>query len=318
MLAWALRFETHTDDPLKFFRVKVFVQTIRTKEIVMLDQFQLTMKRSVAMLIITLLTLFLFAGVALAQTDTGQITGKVVDPNGAAIPNATITVKSVATGSERTVQANGDGEYTITNLKPGLYDVTATGGSFQATTQRVEVTTGSKISSDIQLGVAAVGATVNVVAGAGVEVNTQTQELSDVVSTKQLSELPTLTRNPYSLVQLSGNAVNDSEVSNRGTGFAINGQRSASTNILLDGGENVDAFTATVGENVPLDSVQEFRVITSNFSAEYGRASGGIVNVTTKSGSNEFHGTLFEFNRVSRLASNTFDNNARGIARPHF
>src|SRR4030095_13041175 len=111
---------------------------------------------------------------------------------------------------------------------------------------------------------------------------------SDIVSQKQIVELPTLTRNPYALVAISGN-VSDGDPVNmamRGTGFAINGQRSASTNILLDGGENVDAFVAGVGQSVPLDSVQEFRVITSNFSAEYGRASGGIVNVATKAGSN--------------------------------
>jgi hypothetical protein len=104
----------------------------------------------------------------------------------------------------------------------------------------------------------------------------------------------------------------------RGTGFAINGQRSASTNILLDGGENVDLFRAIVGQSVPLDGVQEFRVITSNFSAEYGRASGGIVNVATKAGSNLFHGSLYEFNRISALASNSFDNNANAIRKGVF
>src|SRR6202008_1796734 len=104
----------------------------------------------------------------------------------------------------------------------------------------------------------------------------------------------------------------------RGTGFAINGQRSSSTNILLDGGENVDLYTATVGQSVPLDAVQEFRVITSNFSAEYGRASGGIVNVATKAGSNSFHGSAYEYNRVSKLASNTADNNPNGTEKSRF
>jgi hypothetical protein len=130
--------------------------------------------------------------------------------------------------------------------------------------------------------------------------------------------LPTLTRNPYALVQLSGNASDDLQGSGRGTGFSLNGQRSASTNVLLDGGENVDNYTATVGQSVPLDSVQEFRVITSNFSAEYGRASGGVVNVTTRPGTNDFHGTLYEFNRVSRFASNDFESNAQGQPRSNF
>ena len=94
----------------------------------------------------------------------------------------------------------------------------------------------------------------------------------------------------------------------RGAGYAINGMRSASTNILLDGSENVDTFTASVGQTVPLDSVQEFSVLTNNFTAEYGRASGGVVNLVTKSGTNAFHGSAYEYNRVSALSSNTFQN----------
>src|SRR5262249_9140658 len=136
-------------------------------------------------------------------------------------------------------------------------------------------------------------------------------------STTQLRELPTITRNPYSLVQISGN-VNRDSASDRGTGYSINGQRSASTNILLDGGENVDNFTATVGMSIPLDAVGEFRVMTSNFPPEYGRASGGIVNVSTRPGTNQFHGTVYEFNRTSALASASFDDNANGLPKAHF
>ncbi len=98
-------------------------------------------------------------------------------------------------------------------------------------------------------------------------------------------DLPTLTRNPYDLVATSGNVTEDNN-SGRGAGYAINGQRSADTDILLDGGENVNLFTATVGQSIPLDSVQEFSVLTNNFTAEYGRAGGGVVNVATKSGTN--------------------------------
>ena len=269
--------------------------------------------------ITTFFTMLILASPIYAQTETGQIIGKVFDPNGALVNGASVLVKSVATGAERTATTTNDGTYVVTNLQPGLYDVTVNTSGFAASTQRVQVTVGSRTTVDTTLSVSAVGGeTVTVVASSGVEVNTQTQELADVVSGTQLRELPTITRNPYALVQLSGNAVNDSEVSNRGTGFSINGQRSASTNVLLDGGENVDTFSATVGQAVPLDSVMEFRVISSNFTAEYGRASGGIVNVTTRSGGNDFHGTLYEFNRTSRLASNTFENNARGIRKPIF
>ena len=179
---------------------------------------------------------------AAAQTETGQISGKVVDPAGAAVAGASVTAKSVESGTERTVTTDSEGSYTITNLQPGIYDVTATGTGFQPGTQRAQVTTGGRVSLDVPLGITTVGGEITVVAGeGGVEVNTQTQELADVVSSTQHRELPTITRNPYALVAISGN-VSPGDPSGRGTGFAINGQRAASTSILLDGGENVDNF----------------------------------------------------------------------------
>ena len=148
---------------------------------------------------------------------------------------------------------------------------------------RVKVTVGAKLSVDTQLALTEIAAgTINVTAGEGVEINTQNQEVSDVVSGTQIRQLPTLTRNPYDLVVTSGNVSTSESQSVRGVGFSINGQRAASTNILLDGGENVDLFTSNVGTSVPLDSVQEFRVLTTNYTAEYGRATGGIVNVASR------------------------------------
>ncbi|HVF48495.1 MAG TPA: TonB-dependent receptor [Pyrinomonadaceae bacterium] len=282
---------------------------------------------------------FIFASVALllssfgagvlAQTETGQITGKVVDPNGAVVAGATAVAKSVETGAERTATTNEEGVYTFTNLQPGLYDVAITATNFGKATQRVQVTVGGRASLETALSVSeAISETIDVVASSGVEVNTQTQELSNVVSGTQIRELPTITRNPYNLVQLSGNANTDDPSTSqndtggtatfRGAGASINGQRAASTNILLDGSDNNNSYTATVGQSIPLDSVQEFRVITSNFSAEYGRASGGVVNVATRAGSNDFNGTAYAFNRISKLASNGFANNALGLAKGVF
>jgi outer membrane receptor protein involved in Fe transport len=119
------------------------------------------------------------------------------------------------------------------------------------------------------------------------------------------------------LVATSGN-VSDAGAGGRGVGFAINGQRESGTNVLLDGAANNNEFTAGVGQSVPLDSIQEFSILTGNFTAEFGRASGGVVNVVTKSGTNEFHGTAYEFNRVSDLSSNGFNNNAYGIPKSVF
>jgi outer membrane receptor protein involved in Fe transport len=275
----------------------------------------------------TLVAVTLFSVAALAQTETGQIIGKISDPNGASVPNANVTVKSVDTNRTVTATSNDEGIYTVTNLQPGLYEVTVNAPGFAATPQRVQVTVGSRTSLDTTLTVGGVGGeTVNVTSAGGVEVNTQNQELSDVVTGTQIRELPTLTRDPYALVGLSGNVSSDDPgtpvpgvgVSGRGAGYNINGLRSASTNVLLDGADNNNAFLASVGERIPLDAVGEFRVITSNFSAEYGRASGGIINVVTRSGSNEFHGSLYEFNRISKLVSNGFNANANNQRRGVF
>ena len=266
-------------------------------------------------------------GSALAQTETGQIAGKVTDPNGAVVTGATVNVKSAQTGREVTVTSDNQGLYTVTSLQPGLYDVTTQSSNFKPSTQRVQITVGSRVSLETQLSLTEVsGGTINVVASEGVEVNTQSHELSNVVSGTQIRQLPTLTRNPYDLVGLSSNVGSDDPgpavpgvgATGRGAGYTINGQRAASTNVLLDGVDNTNLYYASVGQNIPLDAVGEFRVITSNFSAEYGRASGGVINVSTRGGSNSFHGSGFEFNRISRLAANGFYNNANDITRGVF
>jgi len=273
------------------------------------------------------IALAISAGSARAQSATGQIVGKVTDPNGAVVAGAMISAKSVDTGRETTATSDNQGTYTITALQPGLYDVTIQGGNFKPSNQRVQVTIGSKVSVDTQLALTeVVGASVSVIASEGVEVNTQTAEVSNIVTGTQIRELPTLTRNPYDLIGLANNVSNDDPgpavpgvgVSGRGAGFNINGLRAASTNVLLDGVDNNNVYYAALGQNIPLDAVGEFRVITSNFSAEYGRASGGIVNVLTRGGSNSFHGSAFAFNRISRLASNGFNNNANAVPKGVF
>lgn len=260
------------------------------------------------------------AGPALAQTETGQIVGAVADPSGAGIASATVTARSTGTGAERTASTNSEGNFVITNLLPGVYDVTVQATGFAAVTQAVQISVGSRVSTSFRLEVSGSAEQVDVVAGeSGVQVNTVNQELSTVVTERQIKELPTITRNPYDLVQLGATVVNvDPEgqdpgttSSDRGAGFNINGQRSASTNVQLDGADNNDTYSSDISTAVPLDSVQEFSVLTNNFSAEFGRASGGIVNVATKSGTNEFHGTGYEFNRLSALASASANLNAQ-------
>ena len=259
---------------------------------------------------------FVAAGLICAQTETGQITGTVTDPSGAIVANANISIKNVASGTERTTVSNGSGIYLVANLEPGEYQVIVTAQGFSTTEARVTVTVGTKSEVNAAL---KVGQTSNVieVSESAVQVNAETQTIQQTLSTQQVLQLPTLTRNPYALVATSGN-VSEDDPAARGVGVAINGLRSEGTNVLLDGVANNNEFNASVGQMTPLDSVQEVGIITNNFTAEYGRADSGIVNVTTKTGTNAFHGTAYEFLRVSDLASNTFENNATDVAKPHY
>ncbi len=267
-------------------------------------------------ILLLVLSVLLIANLAMAQTEVGQVTGTVLDPSGARVPKATVSLRSVATGLVRKVESNEAGLYLIPGVMPGNYELTAEAPGFSKYSQAVVVAVGARVGVDIRMEVGRAETVVQVTEAAG-QVNVETQTLATVVGSRSIEELPTLTRNPYDLVATAGNVTEDGAYG-RGAGYTINGLRSASTGILLDGAANNDEFSASVGMSVPLDSVQEFSVLTNNFTAEFGRAAGGVVNVATKSGTNEYHGTLYEFNRVSRLASNTPDNNANEIARPVF
>ena len=260
----------------------------------------------------TIATVCIFwAAVATAQVHTGSIAGVVRDKAGAVVPNATVTAKNSETGAERTVQSNAEGSYNILALPPGSYDVTVTSGNFAPFTQKAAVTVGGTATVDATLGVSGGATSVEVTAeAAAVEVNTQTQEQSQIITPEQVAELPSLTRNPYDFIALAGNVSGGDRSSqsgnpqtsgggqnntDRGVGFFINGQRSSGTEILMDGVENTNLFDTSIALEIPQDAIQEFRVVTNNFDAQYGRASGGVVNVSTKSGTNNLHGSAWEY-----------------------
>ena len=272
---------------------------------------------------------------AFGQADTGAISGTVRDASGGVVPDASVTAKNLATSAERTAQTDSTGGYTVPGLAPGTYEVSISKSSFATSTLRAEVSVGSHVTLDAQIAVTGVSTTVEVVAAAGAEINTQSQEVSQLVTPAQIEQLPSLTRNPYDFVALAGNisggdrsmSTNNPQLGTgggqntaayRGVGFSINGQRATGTEVLLDGEENLNVFDDTIALLLPQESVQEFRVITNNFDAEYGRASGGIVNVVTKAGTNAFHGDAWEFNRLSAYTTNTFDNNANGIPKGQY
>src|SRR5258708_7013281 len=257
----------------------------------------------------TLLAILAFGSAAQAQ-EAGQILGTVTDPTGAGVPNATIAVKNVGTNAVRTVTSSSTGAFVVTGLQPAQYEVTVTGAGFHPFSSRVEVTVAAKVTLDPKLSVTQENTTVEVTAEGGAQANTQTQELSQIVNATQVSQMPSLTRNAYDFVALAGNVSagdstnsgdsrnasggNSQNATTRGVGFNINGQRSSGTEILLDGVENISLFADNVGVYIPQDATQEFRVQTSNYEPQYGRASGGIVNVATKSGTNQFHGGVCE------------------------
>jgi hypothetical protein len=273
--------------------------------------------------LLTLATLFTAA--LSGQVESGEIAGTVTDESGAVIPAATVTVKNLASNTPRTVQSSQTGGYVVVGLEPGTYQVSVSSGQFKPFSSNVEVTVGGHVTVDAKLSISTSVTQVQVVAEGGATVNTQTQELSQVVDTQQLATLPSLTRNPYDFVVLSGNVSNgdnttdsansSQNLSSRGVGYAVNGQRESGTEILLDGVENISVFSDSVGEQIPIDAVQEYNVVTNNFAAEYGRASGGVVNLSSKSGTNRFHGSAFEFNRLSAYTANTYDDVVNGFPK---
>jgi outer membrane receptor protein involved in Fe transport len=266
--------------------------------------------------------LMLAAGAA-AQTETGRITGVVTDSTGGILPGVTVTAKAVGTGATRELTTDSAGQYVFANLPPAAYEITANLAGFNPGNAKVVLSVGGASSVDIKLDIAGAKESINVVAEVPV-INVVNAEVATTINQTQIRELPTLTRNVYDLVSVAGNVAYDESTSitsgaaPRGAGYAINGMRASSTNVLLDGAANNDEFQGSKGQDVPLDSVQEFSVITSNFSAQYGRASGGVVNVSTMSGTNAFRGTAYEFYRSDKMSANTFDNNANGIDKGEF
>ena len=268
-----------------------------------------------------------FTPCAVAQS-SGDISGTVSDSSGAIIPGAVVTLTNVDTNAERTTKTDSAGLYSFPNVQPAEYSVTTGMAGFNNFNTHVQVAVGGHVEVNPKLTVSSNSVVLDVSATQTVQVNTQTPEVSQVISQEQISQLPSLTRNPYDFVALSGNvsAGDNSSAGNyqngssavRGVNFSLNGQRSTGTEILLDGVENISVFGDSVGIKVPIDSVQEYRIITNNFAPEYGRAGGGVVAVATKSGTNGFHGSAWEFNRLGATTSNTVTNAQTGNPKGNY
>src|SRR5260370_141230 len=262
--------------------------------------------RHITVFMLTMLVVMAFSVSALAQGEKGSISGTVTDSSKAVVSGAAVTATSVDTSAVRTAETDNLGNYVISNLAPGTYDVKVSKTGFGDYKQKFAVSPGVKTSVDVSLKAGSTSEVVEVIGRSETQVDTQTSSLTQVVDATHVAELPSLTRDPYDFFQTLGNVNQDSASGTggideivHGSAVSINGARSASTNVLLDGVANVDLYTSKGGQSIPLDATQEFSLTSNNFSAEYGRASGGVVNVVSKTGTNALHGSLYEFNRLS-------------------
>jgi hypothetical protein len=260
--------------------------------------------------IFLLLALCLLPGAALAQSSTGNLVGTVADASGV-IQNATVVVKDSKTGRERTVQTNDSGGFTVPDLDVGTYTVTVTApGHKTHTATEVKIDAGKEYSLSATLEVGDVSETVTVVAGADI-INTTNPQLATNIGPRQLLELPLLTRNPLALILTApGTASNPSQ------GTSINGQRTSSTNIVRDGVNINDNFirsnaTDFAPQRPSVDDIGEFTIASQNTAD--GGFGGAQLTLATPRGANDFHGALFEYNRNSKFAANSFFNNATGV-----
>jgi hypothetical protein len=247
---------------------------------------------------------------ASAQVNTVNLSGTVLDPQNLAVKDARIAVKNLATGAERTATTDADGRYDIVGLPPGKYSLTVESGGFATLTNSLlTLTLGATAMYNPQLQLKTSSQTVSVEASPDV-VDTSKTDVSNTVTSLQIDNLPINGRDYINFTLLNSQAARD-ETPNIGaaptSGLNFGGQRGRSNEVSVDGADAVDNSVNGVRATVSQEAVQEFQVITSNYMPEYGRAMGGVVNIVTKSGSNEVHGDMFGFLRDSAIqARNPF------------
>jgi len=262
--------------------------------------------------------LLLTPRVTLSQA-TGQITGLITDSSGSAVVNATVTVMNQATRQTRTVASGSDGFFIVPIVNPGMYQVTASMAGFSTQVRdNIEVVVSGTSRTDFTLQVGQISEQVTV-QGAAPLVETRNATMGVVVDNQKVVELPLNGRNfaqlgtllpgvvapPGGLGGLNGNATPGGFGDVTGS-YNVNGMRNQSNNFQLDGASNNDSFNSGFVLRPPPDAIQEFKILTHSYGAEYGRNAGSVVNVVTKSGTNKLHGGAWEFNRDDSLQARNF------------
>src|SRR5277367_3934231 len=258
--------------------------------------------------------------------DTGYITGTVVDNSGAAVVGAKVVIATVTGNLSRETVTNADGVYNVPGLPGATYVITVTAPGFQKyTAQRVVLDVAQKARVDVQMQVGTVTQEV-IVSGENVaQVETQSAELSTTITGKQVEKLELNGRNFTQLVTLVPGVVNQTGADEGEVGiignvqYSINGGRTEYNNWEIDGGDNMDNGSNTSLNVYPnLEAIAEFKVLTSNYGAQYGRNASGTVEVELKSGTSDFHGSAFEYLRNDFFNANSWSDNGEGIARPEY
>jgi hypothetical protein len=249
-----------------------------------------------------------------AQAVYGSIAGTVTDPSGATLPGVTVTITSIERSTSDSVVSNDSGLYVKERLLPGVYEVKAALGGFKSavvSAARVSVDTQTKV--DFKLALGEITEAVTVTAAEGQLLKTDRADVAVTFETKQITELPVLDRNFTKFVLLTPGAQRlnwnhaTSENPQGSTQTMVNGQHFSGTGFQLDGTENRDPILGIIVINPTLESISESKITSQNYDAEFGQATAGVVSVQTKSGTNEIHGSLFEFHQTDRFqARNPF------------
>jgi len=265
-----------------------------------------------------LLVFCLFSALAFGQTQFATLNGRVTDPSGAVVVDAVVVLTEADTKTVSQATTGGEGQYSFATLAPGNYNIRVQKQGFRSVEKVFPLVVAQRLTLDFALEIGSSTETVTVEA-TSVQVNTTSGDVAHVIETKDLQEMPLLTKNPYALIGLAAGAVDTAAGSGdtRGQGFAVNGQRAASVNYLLDGVNNNSTFVTGNAVTVPNDAVEEFKVQANNMTAEFGR-NAVVTNVVTKSGTNSFHGTASEYYRGAGLTANTAENIATGTPKPNF
>jgi outer membrane receptor protein involved in Fe transport len=250
------------------------------------------------------LVFFTFSVLAFGQAQTGTLRGTVTDPNGQVVAGATVTVKHQGTGASTPTTTNGDGQFVLPNLAPGAYTVTveSTAGFSKKVVTDVSVPIGQVTDLPVAMAVGTPAETVTV-SSTGEELITKDQaQISTTFETRKIEELPSNGAggglDTLALLAPGVVASRNSGVNTNGAGLSVNGNRGRSNNFQIDGSDNNDLSIGGPALFVDNSSqVAEFQIITNNFSAQYGRNSGAVVNIVTKQGGNDFHGDLFEYHQ---------------------